>query len=64
MVNTLFVLKVTFPRKMLEADVLCGLCMENILQRDCVERLGKQSRAGSNCSFAPPKIGIDNNEVK
>lgn len=49
---------------MLETDVLRGLCMENILQGDCVEWLGKQSRAGSNCSPAPPKIIIDNNKVK
>lgn len=49
---------------MLEADVLWGLWMENIPQGDCVEWLGKQSGAGSNCSLAPPKISTDNNEVK
>lgn len=62
--NTLFVLKITFLSKMLETDVLWGLCMENILQGYCVEWLGKQRGAGSNCSLAPPKIIIDNNEVK
>lgn len=63
-VNTLFALKVNFHSKMLEADALWGLCKENILQGNSVERLGKQSRAGSNCSLAPPKISIDNNKAK
>lgn len=49
---------------MLEAAVLRGLCLEDKLRGAYMEWLGKQSGAGSNCCFAPPKISIDNNKVK
>lgn len=63
-VNTLFVLKVSFHSKTLEAEVLKGLCLEDKLQGAYMEWLGKQNGAGSICSFAPPKISTDKNEVK